>query len=128
MITTPKKITTEDIRNGNYKSVDFAPQMWQIPDEFKRTGDTWTAVASDLMWLGAAVVQRATPKPNIDRDQALLHIGAVLHAIDITVEHREAAAGYLLNQWFDRIETATGTAAGVFATNKANQAELEGVL
>lgn len=123
--TTPKSISTDDIRNGNYASADFAPKVWEIPESFRRVAVPWTGVASDMMWLGSGVVLRAEPKVGINRDQALLHVGAVLHAIDMSVEDRELAAGYLLSEWFDHIETSAGSAAGVGCgeRNSANQME-----
>jgi len=111
-IQNPLPITQEQIRLGSYNSREFAPPQWQIPREFLRGGE-WSNVASHLMWTGSSAVLRAHAKPGINRDQALLHIGAVLHAVDMSVEHREAAAASLLATWFDSIELYDGIAAGI---------------
>ena len=111
MFIQPKPITQEQVRNGQYRSADFAPPLWQIPSRFTSTPDAWGHVASTLMWAGSSAILSAVPRPSIDRDQALLHVGAVLLAIDLTVEHREAAAAYLLSEWFESIATANAYAS-----------------
>ena len=133
MVTTvtPKKISTEEIRNGRYKSAEFAVPLWQIPGEFSRPDNDWGAVASTLMWSGSSAIVRAAPKAGVDRDAALLHVGAVLLAIDMTVEHKEASAAYLLSEWFEEVSTATITASHrrknrFDATEDANQPGLLG--
>lgn len=111
-ISVPQKITSEQIRNGQYNSRLFAPALWEIPSSYSQTGNPWTAVASQIMWGGSAAVLSAVPKAGIDLCEALLHVGAVLNAVDMTVEHRELAAGYLLDEWFTRIDATDGVAAG----------------
>lgn len=114
MLTTlPIPVTLEQIRLGHYEAREFAPALWEIPAEFRRPENAWSQVASQLMWMGAGAVVRADPRPGIDRARALLHIGAVLHAITLTVEHREAAAAYLLDSWFITVVATDNIAAGL---------------
>jgi len=107
----PKQIDQNDIRNGRYRSADFAPPLWQIPPAFLNTANAWGQVASELMWAGSKAVLSATPRAGISAEAAMLHIGAVLLAIDMTVEHREAAAAYLMSEWFEAVATATTRAS-----------------
>lgn len=114
MSIAPIPVTQEQIRLGSYASREFAPPLWQIPREFV-VQCAWSNVASHLMWMGSSSIVSAIPRPGINRDQALLHVGAVLHAVDMSVEHREAAAAYLLANWFDAITLSGGVSAGLRA-------------
>lgn len=107
----PKPITQEEVRTGRYRSTDFAPALWQIPASITTVENPWSNVAASLMWGGSAAMLSALPKPGIDQERALLHVGAVLLAVDLTVEHREAAAAYLLSEWFESIATADAYAS-----------------
>lgn len=130
MIIQPKPITQEQVRNGSYRSTEFAPPLWQIPSRFTAAPDAWGDVASTLMWAGSSAILSAVPKPGIDREQALLHVGAVLLAVDLAVEHREAAAAYLLSEWFDSISTANAYASqrAPVAQPPGDASTLEGLL
>mgnify|MGYP001076967175 CR=1 FL=1 len=107
----PKPITQEEVRTGRYRSTDFAPALWQIPASITTVENPWSNVAASLMWGGSAAILSALPKAGIDKERALLHVGAVLLAVDLTVEHREAAAAFLLSEWFESISTADAYAS-----------------
>lgn len=122
-IQNPLPITRDQIRRGGYNAREFAPAQWQIPREFVGSGP-WHAVASNLMWAGSSAIMRAHAKPGIDREQALMHVGAVLHAADLSVDHREAAAAFLLATWFDTVMLYDGVGAGVGARRPEAQGSL----
>ena len=124
-ITAPQMITSEQIRNGQYNSRSFAPALWEIPAPYSQIGNPWTAVASQIMWGGSAAVLNAVPKVGIDLTAALLHVGAVLNAVDMTVEHREVAAGYLLEEWFTQINATDGVSAGAGTHQRNNDRQAE---
>ena len=108
----PIAIDSTAIVNGRYDVRAFAPARWEIPTDFTQPGNPWAVAASNLMWLGSGAVLRAEPKAGIDTTQALLHVGAVLHAVGLPVDHRESAAAFLLSEWFHRLDLADGTRVG----------------
>lgn len=105
---TPIAIDTQTLARGCYDAKSFLPTRSEIPNEFSDAGNPWAVAASNLMWLGSEAVTRAEPRPGIEVASALLHVGAVLHAVRLPVDYREAAAAYLLSQWFNRLELAGG--------------------
>lgn len=116
---SPIAIDFPTIVKGHYDARTFSPARWEIPAEFTQPGNAWAVAASHLMWLGAGAVTRAEPKPGVDTEEALLHVAAVLHARNLPIEHREAAAAYLLSGWFNCIELAGGGLVGCAAQDDA---------
>jgi hypothetical protein len=119
----PLPISLDQIRQGSYNAREFAPALWEIPREFVGPG-AWHAVASGLMWSGSTAIQRAHAKPGITREAALLHVGAVLHAQELSIDHREAAAAYLLANWFDTVQLFDGVGAGIGMRRSDEQGSL----
>lgn len=112
MSVQPRQIAALDVYRGRYSSRDFMVDRSQIPAAFDVADNPWTAVASTLMWLGSDCLISCTPRAGINAQAALLHVGAVLLAVDFSVEVREGVAGYLLCQWFESIETTKASAPG----------------
>jgi hypothetical protein len=78
------------------------PPMADIPEPFQH-GNAWTRLASSIFFKGAnAKAWKA--KPGIDKLKALRHIMCVLGSFEPAHEHKIAAVGYLLSQWFEPIK------------------------
>lgn len=82
--------------------VDHLPPMSDIPEKFK--GDSpQNAFVSKWFFLGLRPEDVATliPKAGVDKQKALIAIGAIMRSFDPPHEHKEAGAAFLLSEWFE---------------------------
>ena len=83
--------------------LETMPKMGEIPDEFKYGHNKWCKFVSTWFFQGIQKGFEATPKEGVDRKLALRHIGAILSSWDPKHEHKEAAAAYLMSEYFSDI-------------------------
>ena len=76
------------------------PPYESVPQEFKRGTTKWNTLFSEWFYAGLKSLV-LTPKPGIDRGEALGVIKAVMGSFEPKHEHKEAAVAYLLSLWFE---------------------------
>jgi len=81
------------------------PSWDDLPEEF-RTGwhsnNKWCDIASTLFYKGGSLEEFSlTPKEGVDKKKAIRAIKASLGSFQPKHEHKIAAVGYMLSQWFD---------------------------
>ena len=90
---------------GNIKKL--VPLYGEIPNEYKYGHTKWNRIVSDFFFSGAKNI-KFKPKDGVDGNKAFAHIRAILASWDIKHEHKEAAAAYLMSEWFDDIQYEKG--------------------
>lgn len=76
------------------------PTMEEIPEEFRSgAGTPWNRWQAE--WFFSGLKSRPTPKPGIDLDAAMRHLGTIQGSFDPKHEHKEAAVAYLASLWFE---------------------------
>ncbi len=81
----------------------FVPKFDDIPNEFKNyhsQPNPWMAVSKQWFYKGLESFDY-TPKENVNKDQALGHLKAILGCFSISHEHKHGACAYLLSLWFN---------------------------
>jgi hypothetical protein len=80
------------------------PAYEEIPDEFRNLNSRskWARMFSDWFYAGLKDI-KTTPKPGIDSEKALRHVGTIMGSFEPKHEHKEAACAYLLSLWFDDV-------------------------
>ena len=81
------------------------PKRDDLPEEFRKSwhSNEWCTVAS-LWFAQGAKKSDFHPKEDIDLDKALRHVKVVLGSFEPSHEHKIGAAGYLMKQFFKKIE------------------------
>ena len=86
---------------------DKAPILpWDaLPEEFRRdwSHNAWCDIASRFFYKGGSLDEfKLTPKDGVDVKKAMRALKAALGSFEPKHEHKMAAVGYMLSQWFDR--------------------------
>lgn len=90
------------------RGVEIAPPWESIPDEFKRLGQT---IVSDLFFGRVDMDSlKLYPLPGVDPNKAWRAIQVVLGCYGLKHQHKEAAALFMLHNWFGAwtYKTVTG--------------------
>lgn len=91
----PKPVSDVDMAFGGIDGL--MPKMSDIPDELP----SWsTKLFNDWFYAGLKSLE-LTPKPGIDKQQALRHIRTIMGSFSPKHEHKEAAVAFFLSQWFE---------------------------
>ena len=93
------EVSDLDMVFGGDDILKMMPTYADIPDEFKRGNTTWNRLVSEWFFFGIKALN-VTPKPWIDKTNALRHIRAIIGSFEPKHEHKEAACAYLMSQWF----------------------------
>lgn len=85
---------------------DWLPSRDEIPDEFRfmRGTSKWCEVVHCWFFRGLADGVKWKPRPGIDQAAALRAIQAILGDWGLKHEHKEEAAAFLLDQWFEDVK------------------------
>lgn len=98
----PTDIDRVDIAFGNTK---YLPPKEEIPEEFWNDNHPACQAAQQLFFKGGKLSDHGfKPKEGIDVGRASMAIGAILASWEPKHEHKIAGVGFLINQWFDRVE------------------------
>lgn len=109
MLKVPEGLTRADIAFGN---IDHMPKYSTLPEEFQRERSPFCNAVQSWFFRGAKGSPAGieidgvtyTAKPGVDAAQALAAIKSVLSSFEPKHEHKIAACGYMLSEWFDRKE------------------------
>lgn len=109
MLKIPE-MTGADVAFGNTKHM---PKMADIPEEFRKERSRYCDVAQIWFFKGAQSTDKGikagsfilTAKPDVDAHKALAAVKAVLGSFEPPHEHKIAACGYMLSEWFNLAET-----------------------
>lgn len=85
------------------------PKMSEIPEDFHyhgSRGGKWVKFQSDWFFNGIDG-EGLIPKPGIDKNAALRHLGAINRSFKPKHEHKLAAVAYLASLWFEENSTWT---------------------
>ena len=80
------------------------PKMTAIPADFKSAGNKWTTIGIRWFFQGLPKGTTFHEKSGVDKAKALRHIKAVLGSFEPKHEHKQAAVGFLLSEWFEDIQ------------------------
>ena len=86
----------------------WLPPYEEIPAEFKKLNQ-WTKLISSWFFNGLSKDTEFYPKPGIDSNAALRHVGYCMRSWEPQHEHKEAGCGYLMSLWFDKVVLEDGT-------------------
>lgn len=109
MLKVPEKLTRADVAFGN---IDHMPRYSTLPEEFQRERSPFCDAVQHWFFSGAKGHTNGieidgvpyTAKPGVNAAQALAAIKAVLGSFEPKHEHKIAACGFMLSEWFDRQE------------------------
>lgn len=85
----------------------FYPRSEEIPEKFKglfrheNDDSPWVWRMSQSFFVGGKKEWFSKPRDGVDSQQALVHLQAVLRAMDLPHEHKIAAAAFLADRWFE---------------------------
>lgn len=81
------------------------PKYKDIPDEFKdwNNRNKWSKLVTTWFFRGLKSA-KWTPKPGVDTNKALRHVGAIMGSFEPKHEHKEAACAFLLSEWFEDVQ------------------------
>ena len=79
------------------------PEYKDIPKEFKSISNKWAKVFNDWFFCGLKDVEWK-PKQDINVDDALRHIEAVMRSWACKQEHKEAGCAYLMSEFFEDVK------------------------
>ncbi len=78
--------------------------LWEkIPEEFKG-GNEWTEIVARWFFRGLPKGTEFVAKEGIDSTKAIRHVSACIGSFEPRHEHKEAGCGYLLSEFFERVE------------------------
>lgn len=77
------------------------PAYKDIPAEFKSSSNYWANWQSKWFFDGLKPEDMPTPKPGIDLDTAMRHLGAINRSFEPKHEHKQAGVAYLASLWFE---------------------------
>lgn len=108
MLAIPE-LTGADVAFGGIKHM---PKYSDVPENFKRSYDPHCKAISSWFFSGAKGATNGlvidgvtfTAKPGVDATKALRAIKAVLGSFEPKHEHKIAACGYMLSEWFDKAD------------------------
>lgn len=94
------EITRMDAACGR---IDFVPKMADLPDEFQDfIHNKSCKIAAKLFYGGGRLPDHGlAPRDGVDAGRATQAVGALLASFEPKHEHKMAAAGYLIDQWFE---------------------------
>lgn len=99
-----KPIKVDDVnRVFGGKTHELVPKMNEIPKEFQYGKSKWNKVFGDWFFYGLENCVW-TPKKDVNKEDALRHIGAVMRSYEIKHEHKEAGVAFLLNEFFEDVQ------------------------
>ena|SRR5690348_14752672 len=107
MLQVPENLTRVDVVFGN---IDHMPKYSTLPDEFQRERSPFCDAVQHWFFSGAKGHPNGieidgvtyTAKSGVSAAQALAAIKAVLGSFEPKHEHKIAACGYMLSEWFER--------------------------
>lgn len=110
---TPPDLRVVDVAFDN---IDHMPEFATLPEAFQRGhygAEPHCAFIDHWFFCGrtAEDIARLVAKPGVDRLKAIRAIGAIMRSFEPKHEHKIAACGYLLSQWFDLAPTTPVNAA-----------------
>ncbi|MBA3241614.1 MAG: hypothetical protein H0T60_10360 [Acidobacteria bacterium] len=103
------KVNAIDLAFGN---IDHMPNYADLPDSFRNwyrephceAISTWFALGAKPYESGIEIGgERYAAREGVDRTAALAAIKAVLASWTPKHEHKIAACGYMLSQWFEKV-------------------------
>lgn len=107
MLKIPE-LTSMDVAMGNIKHM---PKFTSLPDEFRKYNSNPYCNAVSSWFFGGGTGNgkafatndgdKFKPKDGVNGHQALMAIRAVLGSFEPKHEHKIAACGYMLSEWFD---------------------------
>jgi hypothetical protein len=95
----PKPVTGLDMVFGVNAVKEFMPPMASIPDIV----EGWRRFQMEWFY-GGLKDAKVTPKPGIDKGEALAHLKSIQSSFEPKHEHKVAAVAYLASRWFERAE------------------------
>lgn len=95
MLEIPK-LAKVDLVFGN---VEHMPKEEDVPKEFWRANNTWSKLAETIFFRGSKGIS-AVPKEGVDPGDAIKAVGSVLASFKPSHEHKIAACGFMLSEWF----------------------------
>lgn len=107
------KVPDLDPASVVFGNVKHMPKMADIPEEFlKRRNNPFTDAVSYWFFGGARFKDGVLTvdgksfraKDGVDGKKAIVAIQAVLGSFEPKHEHKEAACGFMLSEWFEPIE------------------------
>lgn len=89
-------------------ALEWMPEWDDIPEEFRDDWSSfnggWCHIASHWFYNGLPATVEFYPKEGVDAAKAVRACQATLGSYAPKHEHKIAAVGYMLSQWFDKIE------------------------
>ena len=113
MLKVPENLTRADVAFGN---IQHMPKFDALPKEYQERwhdhSHPYCGAVSKWFYSGAKGHPNGieiggvkfTAKPGVDPAQALAAVKSVLGSFEPKHEHKIAACGYMLSEWFDREE------------------------
>jgi len=96
----PVELSDVDVTFG-VNALTIMPCMNEIPREYHMMSNTkWNKLVSDWFFFGVKNL-KVTPKKGIDKDKAIKHLRCIIGSFEPAQEHKEAAAAYLMSEWFE---------------------------
>ena len=98
------EVSKADVIFGD-NALEIMPKYDDIPDEFKNLNKPtkWNRLVTDWFFRGLRKLD-ITPKDGVDKAKALAHIRCIIASFEPRQEHKEAAAAFLLSEWFVNAE------------------------
>jgi hypothetical protein len=87
------------------KALDWMPDWEEIPDEYKQhNGTDANKIVSSWFFNGLNSDVEFYPREDVDPEKAVKVIQATLGSFASKHEHKEAAAAYMLDSWFEEVK------------------------
>jgi hypothetical protein len=83
---------------------DLMPNQFDIPDEFKNynSKNKWVSLTEKWFFSGLSGA-KFIPKKDIDPDQAIRHIAAILRSYEPSHEDKISSCAYLMSEFFEDV-------------------------
>lgn len=94
-----QNVTDLDVTFGPKNMTDFLPAAKDIPEQFWKTSDKWSAYISS--WFFNGLSEWPIAKPGINFKIATAHIRTIITSYEPKHEHKIAGCAYLASLWFD---------------------------
>jgi hypothetical protein len=82
----------------------YLPKEEDIPEEFWNRGNEWTEIVDHWFAFGLNHEVSFHAKEGVDGEKAFRHCAAVMKSYEPKHEHKVAGVGYLLSEFFNKIE------------------------
>ena len=84
-------------------STPYLPKYEDIPEEYKNIDHHWVRFVSGWFFNGIKQEQAdvLVAREGVDKKKALKAVHVVLRSFEISHEHKEAGAAFLMNEWFE---------------------------